>query len=318
VKAFYLVGHANGVGIEARQVAEPRPGAGQLVIRVRAASLNRGEIEKADPKGKPAGVEAAGEVISVGEGVTKVKVGDRVMARCDGGFAEQALLDERELMVMPAGLGFEAASALPIACVLSYEMLVTFGRLQAGEWVVIPAASSGVGVACLQLAKAMGARVIGMSGSPEKLRRLAELGLDASITGTSGIAAEIKRLTAGKGSDIAINLVGGSLLADLVAAAAYRGRIAVLGGMDMVKSAVLDLGTVHANRLQLYGVSNRHRTPDEKGETIAAFSRDCLKWFGDGTIKPLIDRVFDFDDAPAAKTYFERKEHLGKVVLRMP
>lgn len=318
MKAFFVIGTSAGTALEARERPVPEPGPGQILIRVKAASLNRGELLGAPEKGKPGGVEAAGEVVSVGDGVTGIAPGERIMARCGGGFAQYALVDAREAVVLPDGLSYEAASAIPIVYMVSYDMLVTYGHLAPGEWVVITTASSGVGVASLQLAKAMGAKVIGTSTSPAKLERLTALGMDAAICKTDDLAGDIKRLTGDHGADLSINITGGSVFPDLIKASAYRGRIAIVGAVDGVKHADCDLGAIHANRLQVYGVSNRNRAAAEKAESAVAFARDCLSWFADGTIEPLIDRVFDFDAALEAKAYFDRNQHIGKVVLKMP
>lgn len=318
MKAFHIVDGPNGTTLEARDVPTPEPGPQQLLLQVKASSLNRGELL---PSGKPGaartgGVEAVGEVRALGKDVKGLTAGMRVMARCKGGFAEYALVEASEAIVIPERLDWEAAAAVPIVFLVSYDMLVPYGRLQRGEWVLVTAVSSGVGVACLQLAKAMGARVIGSSGSAAKLEKLRALGLDAGIATRGGLAGEVQRITEKHGADLAINNVGGSAFADLVRAAAYRGRIAIVGYVDGVLHADLDLAAVHSNRLQIFGVSNRLRSAAERAETVAGFKRDCLAWFADGTIKPLIDRVFSFDAMPEAKAYFDRNAHVGKVVIR--
>ncbi len=319
MKAFHIVDGPKGTTLEARDVPTPEPGPQQLLLQVKASSLNRGELLPTGKPGaaRPGGVEAVGEVSAIGKDVKGIPIGTRVMARCKGGFAETALVEASEAIVIPERLDWEAAAAVPIVFLVSYDMLVPYGRLQRGEWILITAVSSGVGVACLQLAKAMGARVIGSSGSKAKLEKLRALGLDAGIATRGDLAGEVQRITEQHGADLAINNVGGSAFPDLVRAAAYRGRIAIVGYVDGALHADLDLAAVHSNRLEIFGVSNRLRSAAERAETVAGFKRDCLAWFADGTIKPLVDRVFSFDAMPEAKAYFDRNAHVGKVVVRL-
>ena len=321
MKAFHIVdGHngTTGTTLEARDVPTPEPGPQQVLLQVKASSLNRGELlPTGKPGARPGGVEAVGEVSAVGKDVKGISTGTRVMARCKGGFAEYALVEASEAIVIPERLDWEAAAAIPIVFLVSYDMLVPYGRLQRGEWVLVTAVSSGVGVACLQLAKAMGARVIGSSGSESKLEKLRALGLDAGIATRGDLAGEVRRITEKHGADLAINNVGGSAFPDLVRAAAYRGRIAIVGYVDGTLHADLDLAAVHSSRLEIFGVSNRLRSAAERAETVVGFKRDCLAWFADGTIKPLVDRVFSFDAMPEAKAYFDRNAHVGKVVVRL-
>ena len=177
MKSSWMQVQDNKATIELRDTEQPVPGPGQLLLRVRAASLNRGEFilnhglhKPGAPK--PIGMEAAGVVVACGEGVTGFKPGDRVMGRCPGAFAEYGLMDEREAMSVPARLTFEQASTIPLVFLVVHDMLVLQGRLQPGQWLLIPGVSSGVGVASLLMAKALGAKVIGTSGSQEKLDRL--------------------------------------------------------------------------------------------------------------------------------------------------
>ena len=173
--------------LELREAPMPEPGGQQLLVRMRAASLNRGEFVPGHGlHGQPGtwkaiGGEGAGEVVALGADVAGFRPGDRVMGRCAGAFSEYALMDQAEAMAVPPALSWEEAAGIPLTFLVSFDMLVLQGRLQAGEWLLINGVSSGVGVASLQLGKVLGARVIGTSGSAEKLERLRPLGLDVGL-----------------------------------------------------------------------------------------------------------------------------------------
>lgn len=317
MRAWYLAPTETALQLELRDVPAPQPKPGELLVRVHAASLNRGELlVRGEPR--PAGSECAGEVIAVGPAVTEFTVGMRVMGRARGGFAEQSLLDAREALPVPDSLTWEEAAAVPLVNLVAYDMLVEQGHLAAGEWVLITGVTSGVGVASLQMAKALGARVLGTSRSPTKLEALVPLGLDAALSGNpTDLTAEIRRLTADHGADLVLNTVGGSLFPACLAALAYQGRLATVGHVDGVTESTIDLAALHARRLHLYGVSNKHRTAAERAVTVAGFRRDILPFFATGTLRPLLDRVFPFDELPAARARMEANEHVGKIVVRL-
>ena len=155
MRSHWVVQGERGLTLERRDVPQPTPKEGQLLVDVRASSFNRGELLTGhgayDPKGKPAGMECAGEVAACGAGVAGFAVGERVMGRCVGGFADFALMDAREALRIPARLSWEQAAAIPLVFMVAHDMLVTHGRLQPGEWLLITGASSGVGVAALRV-----------------------------------------------------------------------------------------------------------------------------------------------------------------------
>ncbi|MSQ54429.1 MAG: zinc-binding alcohol dehydrogenase [Betaproteobacteria bacterium] len=305
--------------MERRESPPPRAQAGELLVKVRASSLNRGELiaglglHGAAPDPKPAGGEASGVVEAVGEGVAGFAPGDRVMGRAKGAFAEYAVMDAREAMHVPASLSFEAAAAVPLVFLVTYDMLAEQGALQKGEWLLITAVSSGVGVACAQLGRMLGAKLIGTSGSADKLARL---DLDVAIpTRKPDFAGQVLEATAGKGANLAVNALGGSVFAELVRAMAYRGRIAIVGYVDGRTTSEIDLDAVHARRLKIFGVSNKMRSAPERAGTVQAFVRDVLPAFADGRIKPVIDKVFPMDELPAAVAYMNSDAQLGKIVV---
>lgn len=320
MQSYWIVPAAAGVALEARDVPRPEPKDGQLVVRVRATSFNRGELIPGHgaASAKPAGGECAGEVAAIGAGVAGFALGERVMGRCVGGFAEYATMDAREALRVPARLDWEHAAAIPLVFMVVHDMLVAHGKLEAGEWLLVTGVSSGVGVAALQAGKALGAHVIGTSGSADKLARLAKLGLDVGVaTRGAGFHERAMQATNGKGVNLVVNNVGGSVFAECVRTLAYQGRLATVGYLDRTLKAEIDLEALHTKRLTLFGVSNRLRPPAERAETVRAFERDFLPYFADGRIVPVVDRTFAFAELPAAHAYFDSNAQLGKVVVRL-
>jgi NADPH:quinone reductase-like Zn-dependent oxidoreductase len=303
----------------------PSPGPGQLLVRLHAAGLNRGEfLPDSALRGKPAswkavGGEGAGEVVEVGAGVAGFRPGDPVMARCAGAFAECALVDAAQAIPVPAGLTWEEAASIPLVFLVVHDMLVLQGRLRAGEWLLVNGVSSGVGVASLQLGKVLGARVIGTSGSGDKLAALEPLGLELALcTRSPDFAPAVLEATGGRGVDLIVNAVGGSVFAESVRALAFEGRLATVGYVDGVLHAALDLEALHARRLTLFGVSNKRRTAEQRAAGVPRFVAEVMPHIAAGRIKPWIDRVFEFARLPEAKAYMEAGRHVGKIVLRMP
>ena len=322
MKSYALRVQGTQVVLEMVDAPAPAPGPGQVLLKMHAAGLNRGEfIPGGLIKGgasKPAGIEGAGVVVALGAGVTHLTTGQRVMGRCPGAFAEFAVMDAREAMPVPSGLAMEAAAAVPLTFLVAHDMLVQQGRLRTGEWLLVTGVSSGVGVASLQAAKAMGARVIGTSGSADKLARLAALGLDVAIaTRAPDFAAAVLEATGGRGANLVVNTVGGSVFAECVRALAFEGRLATVGYVDYTLKAELDIQALHVKRLTLFGVSNKMRSADQRAAGVPAFVADWLPAIVDGRIQPLVDRVFAFGQLAAAKDHMESNQHLGKIVLKI-
>jgi len=323
MKSYWIKAESGKTVVELRDVPIPEPAAGELIVRMHASSLNRGELlaaiglHSADEP-RLLGSDVSGEVHAVGAGVTGFKPGDRIMGRGRGACSEYARLPLHQAVLMPERLTWEQAAALPVVYITAYEILYPYGRLKAGESLLVVGASSGVGVACVQLGKLIGARVIGTSGSAEKLAKLKAIGLDAGIQARGGgFAAQVLEAAGGKGANLAVNLVGGTAFPECVRALANQGRVAIVGYLDRTLKSEFDLEAVHGKRLQIFGVSNAHLTAGERAEAWRGFVREVLPACADGRIAPVIDKVFAFDELPAAKAYVDSNAQLGKVVVRI-
>lgn len=324
MKSYWMQMTETDMLLECTETQRPQPGPQQLLVRMHAAGLNRGEfvlghgLHGKAGSWKQIGGEGAGEVVSVGADVTNFKVGDKVMGRCPGAFSEFALMEAIESLPKPDNLSWEEAACLPLTFLVAFDMLVLQGRIKAGEWVLINGVSSGVGTAALQLGKALGARVIGTSGSAEKLDKLKNIGLDIGLhTRAADFANDVLSATDQHGADLIVNAVGGSVFAENIRAAAFEARLAIVGYVDGLLSGNLDLEAFHAKRLTLFGVSNKLRSKEQRASSIPAFVANVLPLFSSGKITPQVDKQFDFADLEKAKACMEAGQHAGKIVLRI-
>ncbi|MFL6373220.1 MAG: NAD(P)H-quinone oxidoreductase [Pyrinomonadaceae bacterium] len=316
----------DGKSIDLREVPKPRqPQAREVLVRVHAAALNRADLMQSRGSYPPPhgyspnipGLEFAGEIVDVGSEVTAWKSGDRVMAITSGeAQAEMVVIDERLLMGVPEDLSFAQAAAIPEAFITAHDAVFSQGQLRNGETLLIHAVGSGVGLAGLQMAKALGNPVIGTSRTADKLDRCSDLGLDNGIVTAEGpvFADTVKELTAGRGANVVLELVGGSYFPEDLAALALQGRI-ILVGLTAGRASEIDLGLTLQRRAKIIGTVLRARTLEEKETATRAFADDFLAAFVTGELKPIIDRTFPADKAREAYTYLASNESFGKVVI---
>lgn len=317
--------------LELREVPLPHPAPGQVRVRVRASAVNRADLLQrmggyAAPADSPQdipGLEIAGEVDALGDGVTDLALGDRVFGVVGGGgYAEALAVHARTLARIPANLDFAQAAAVPEAFVTAYDAMVLQGGLAAGDVALVHAVGSGVGTAAVQIARAIGARAIGTARTEAKLGRAADLGMIEGVVpakrpdGSPDFAARVRELTQGRGVDVVLELVGGSYVPESLAATAERGRL-VLVGLLAGTRAEIDLALVLRRRLRVFGTVLRARPLEEKILAAQALQHRLAPLFASGALKPVVDRVLPFEKAAEAHAYVAANEGFGKVVLTM-
>jgi NADPH2:quinone reductase len=320
MRAVRVIPHPDGGRIEIQDIEVPVAGSGQVLVRVRASGLNRGEITQASDRrsGEPITVvvEFAGEIAAVGAGVSGWKEGDRVMGHGRECQAQYVLADPLALMPVPASVSWIEAASFPNAFITAHDAVVTNGQLKAGESVLVNAASGGVAWAALQIASLWGAKpVIAASRSASKLAGLAEYGVDVGIdTSRESLLEGIMRATDKRGVDLIIDMVGGHAFEANLQGLAVCGRlvnIARLGG----ETAQIDLSQLWLKRLRLIGVTFRTRSEQERLACVQACARDMLPWLRDGRIRWAIHRTYSLEEIHAAHAYMMQGEHSGKIVL---
>lgn len=312
--------------LEIRDVPRPLPREGEVLVKVEASALNRADIFQRlgrypAPAGAPSnipGLEIAGTVFELGDGAGSWQIGDRVFGIVGGGAnAEYCVSRDAELARVPDRLSWTDAAAVPEAFITAHDALVTLGRMRRGEHVLVHAAGSGVGLAVVQLARALGGVCVGTARTEDKLRRARALGLEHAVTISDDPAVmvdRVMRLTQGRGIDVVIDLVGGSYVRSDVDVCAPLGRI-VLVGLLAGRSATLDLGTILNRRISIRGTVLRSRPALEKAEATSAFARDVLPLLERGDVRPVIDRVLPLDRIRDAHDLLESNTTFGKVVL---
>ena len=305
-------------GAEIRDVPAPAVKPNEVLVRVRACGLNRSDLAgvSASPA-KVIGMEWSGEVAEVGAAVTRFKAGDRVMCTGSGGWAEYAVTDWGRVCPIPGNdFGFEEAATLPAALQTMHDALVTNGRLQGGESVLIQGASSGVGLMAMQIAKFLGAGVvIGTSTDPVRRARLAEFGADLALDSRdSGWVQAVLDATGGKGADVIVDQVSTPMFNQTMQAAAVRGRIVNVGRLGGA-TGEFDFNLHALKRLQYIGVTFRSRTPEEIRLLNERMLADLADAVAARKLRLPIDRTFPLAEATAAMAHTRANAHFGKVML---
>lgn len=315
-------------GPEALKIAEaprPVPGAGEVLIRVAAIGINRADTQQRrgvypSPAGAPAwpGLEVAGTVAAVGAGVEEFKVDMQVCALLAGGaYAEYCVAPVAQTLPIPGQLTLIEAASLPEAYFTVWSNVYGFGRLAPGETLLVHGGSSGIGVAAIQLARALGHTVYATAGSVDKCHFCESLGAARGINyRDEDFVAVLKELTAGRGVDVILDMVGGDYLESDVQALASEGRVVVIA-TQRGTAATLDLRAVMAKRAHITGSMLRPRPVSFKDQIKAQLLSRVWPLIADGTIRPVVDRVFAFEEAPAAHAYMESGGNMGKLILKL-
>ena len=303
-------------------VPDPEPSCGEILVKVRASGVNRADLLQRrglypPPPGESEvpGLEFAGVVEAVGDGVRRRQPGDRVMGIVGGGgYAERVVVDERVAVGVPAGMPLTMAGAIPEVYMTAFDAVFLQAGLQRGETLLIHAVGSGVGTAAVQLARRAGARTIGTSRTPSKLARAAESGLELGLRGGDPWDRTVREATGGRGADVILDLVGAPYLARNQAAIAVRGRHVVVGVPGGSRGEI-DLRALMARRARLLGTVLRARGVEEKAGLASEFSAEVLPGFADGSLAPVIDRVFPVERAAEAHRRMEANRNFGKIVM---
>jgi len=303
----------------------PQPGDGEVLVKVAAAGVNRPDVMQRQglyppPKGATdiPGLEIAGEVVALGPGATRWKLGDTVMALVvGGGYAEYCPAHESHCLPVPAGLSLEEAAAIPETFFTVWYNTFERGGLKAGETLLVHGGSSGIGTAAIQLAKAFGAKVITTAGSPEKCEACRKLGADLAINyKTEDFVAATKAATGGKGAEVILDMVGGDYIERNYEAAAVEARIVQIAFQGSPK-AVVDFRRIMLKRLTHTGSTLRARSVPDKGKIARAVEQHALPLIAAGKVKPVMDSTFPLREAAAAHARMETSAHIGKIVLKV-
>ena len=306
----------------ADRMAVPEPGAGQLLVRVACAGVNRPDVIQRlglypAPPGAPEtpGLEIAGEVVQCGPDTRRWHVGDRICALVSGGgYAEFCIADESAALPILAGLSMTQAAALPETVFTVWHNVFERGQLQAGETLLVHGGSSGIGTTAIMLGKAIGAKVLATAGSAEKCEACLKLGADAAINYRSEDFVEVVRAHSKDGADVILDMVGGDYVQRNIKAAAADGRIVQIAFLKGSRVEV-DLMRLMLKRLTLTGSTLRARSAAFKADLAAEIETEVWPLVAAGQVVPVIDSTFPLEDAAKAHARMETSEHIGKIML---
>jgi NADPH:quinone reductase-like Zn-dependent oxidoreductase len=312
-------------GIEVRELPKPSPKPNEVLIRVRASSLNRADLlvslghqhGATGGVGARLGLECSGEVEAVGSEVRDIHTGDRVMASAPGGYAQYVVTDWGRVHRVPGNnMSYEQAACFPVALQTMHNAVVTAGRLKRGETLLISGASSGVGLMGMQIGKLMGAAlVMGTSSNSDRRARLREFGCDLALDSSDPSWPEdVKRATGGKGVDLIVDQISASVANQNMAAAAILGRIVNVGRLGGMRGE-FDFDLHALKRIDYIGVTFRTRNPEEVREINRAMRADLWPAFEAGKLSLPIDKMFPLDKVADALAMMRANRHFGKIVL---
>jgi putative PIG3 family NAD(P)H quinone oxidoreductase len=303
---------------------DPVPGAGEVLIRVAAAGVNRPDVMQRRGAYPPPpgasdipGLEVSGTIEALGSGVREWQAGERVCALvAGGGYATHCVAPAAQCLPIPSTLDMTAAAAVPETFFTVWTNVFERGGLRSGEAALFHGGSSGIGTTAIQLAAARGVRVFATAGSDQKCRICEQLGAERAIDyRTTDFVDAIRTLTDGRGVDLILDIVGGSYVSRNLAALAMDGRLVQIGFMEGEPTAPVDFRRVLGRRLTITGSTLRPRTVDEKGRIAAALRREVWPLIEHGVVKPILYRTFPLAEAAAAHRLMESSEHIGKIVL---
>jgi len=325
MKAIVIEKTDDGPVLSIGEVSAPILGPGSLRLRVAATAVNRADLLQArgfypPPQGasQTLGLECAGEVVEVGDGVKGWTLGDQAMALlAGGGYAQEVVVDAGSVMRVPDGMELEQAAALPEVYLTVFLNVFQLAGFPAGGAALVHGGGSGIGTAAIQLVKAAGGSIVVTTGSQEKCARCLDLGADVAVNYNEGDFVEAcKQATDGQGVDVVLDSIGAPYLAQNLSALATGGRLVVIGLMGGAK-AEINLGLLLTRRLQVIGSTLRARPVAEKAVIVAGFLERFGAGLAAGEIAPVVDRVLPLADAGEAHRVVQASEHFGKVVLRV-
>ena len=327
MKAVLLEGFGGVDVLKVGEVERPKPGEGQVLVKVVATSINRPDLVQREGKYPPPpgdseilGLEVAGVIEELGPGVTGWQLGERVMTLVGGGgYAEYAVAYAGHLMRIPASMSFEEAACVCESYITAFLNVFMIGGLKDNNSVILHGGGGGVNTAGIQLCKALvpNTRII-VTANPAKMERVKGLGADLVIdfTQTPDFSDAVKEFTNKKGVDVILDHVGAKYLAPNMNSLAYAGRLVLIGVISGIK-AELNLALMMVKRQQIIGSVLRSRPVKDKGEIVAEFTRTALPKFADRTIVPIIEKVFPIDQVVEAHRMMEEDKHFGKIVLKI-
>jgi NADPH2:quinone reductase len=302
----------------------PVPGPGEILVKVLAAGVNRPDVAQRSGAYPPPpgasdlpGLEIAGEVVALGAGSARHKLGDRVMSLvAGGGYAQYCIAQDGQAMAVPPSLSMQEAGAIPETLMTVWHNVFERGALKPGETLLIHGGSSGIGTMAIQLAKAFGSKVIVTVGSKDKADACLKLGADHAVNyKTEDFVAAVKTATAGAGANVILDMVGGDYIDRNYDAAAIEGRIVQIAFLSGTPKASANFAKLMVKRLQHTGSTLRPRSNADKAAMVAAIEAKVMPLLREGRVKPLMDSTFPLEKAADAHRRMETSEHIGKIVL---